>query len=164
MANAKSYVHFAYNSVLVVLFNSLLMHVLMYGCLCLYVHVSVCGIFNGRTDVDEWDCTQGLYGHRKTDSGRKILCRTGDSNPRQYCAWPFSQPLYQLSCPRPWRLLIVRVSTRAVVVVVVVRELFSLVTSSICVRIRGRGQRLRRLFTWWLKFFVYCCVLTTVNS
>ena len=59
-------------------------------------------------------------------------------------------------------LTIVRVSTR--VVVVVVRELFSLVMSAICVRIRGRGQRLRRLFTTWLKLFVYCCVLTTVNS
>ena len=57
-----------------------------------------------------------------------------------------------------------RVSTRVVVVVVVVRELFSLVTSVICGRIRGRGQRLRRLFTTWLKIFVYCCVLTTVNS
>ena len=44
-------------------------------------------------------------------------------------------------------LLIERVSTRVVVVVVVVRELISLVTSAICVRIRGRGQRLRRLFT-----------------
>ena len=43
--------------------------------------------------------------------------------------------------------VIVRVSTRVVVVVVVVRELFSLLTSAICVRIRGRGQRLRRLFT-----------------
>ena len=41
--------------------------------------------------------------------------------------------------------LLVRVSTR--VVVVVVRGLFSFVTSAICVRIRGRGQRLRRLFT-----------------
>ena len=38
-----------------------------------------------------------------------------------------------------------RVSGRVVVVVVVVRELFSLMTSAICVRIRG--QRLRRLFT-----------------
>ena len=36
---------------------------------------------------------------------------------------------------------LVRVSTRVVVVVVVVRELFSLVMSAICVRIRGRGQR-----------------------
>ena len=42
-------------------------------------------------------------------------------------------------------LEIARVSGRVVVVVVVVRELFSLVTSAICVRIRG--QRLRRLFT-----------------
>ena len=40
---------------------------------------------------------------------------------------------------------LVRVSTH--VVVVVVRELFSLLTSAICVWIRGRGQRLQRLFT-----------------
>ena len=32
-------------------------------------------------------------------SGRKITCRTGDSNPRQYCAWLFSRTLDQLSCP-----------------------------------------------------------------
>ena len=35
-----------------------------------------------------------------TDSGRKIPCRTGDSNPRQYCPWLFSRTLYQLSYPR----------------------------------------------------------------
>ena len=40
----------------------------------------------------------------KVDSGRKIPCRTGDSNPRQYCAWLFSQTLYQLrySLPQTW--------------------------------------------------------------
>ena len=42
--------------------------------------------------------------------------------------------------------LIVRASTRVVVVMVVVRELFSLLMSAICVQIRGQGQRLR-LFT-----------------
>ena len=34
----------------------------------------------------------------EADSGRKIPCRTGDSNPRQYCAWLLSRTLYQLSC------------------------------------------------------------------
>ena len=29
-------------------------------------------------------------------TGRKILCRTGDSNPRQYCAWLFGRTLYPL--------------------------------------------------------------------
>ena len=28
-------------------------------------------------------------------SGRKIPCRTGDSNPSQYCAWPLGPTLYQ---------------------------------------------------------------------
>ena len=36
------------------------------------------------------------------DSGRKIPCRTGDSNPRQYCAWLFSRTLYQLNYSRPF--------------------------------------------------------------
>ena len=45
-------------------------------------------------------------------------------------------------CGQWWRVLreiiiIARVSGRVVVVVVVVRELFSLVTSAICVRVRG---------------------------
>ena len=31
---------------------------------------------------------------------RKIPCRTGDSNLRQYCAWVFSRTLYPLSHPR----------------------------------------------------------------
>ena len=44
------------------------------------------------------------------------------------------------------------VSTRVVVVVVVVRELFSLVTSAICVRIRGHMSEVTRLFTTWLMF------------
>ena len=37
----------------------------------------------------------------EADSGRKIPCRTGDSNPRQYCAWLFTRTLYQLSYSRP---------------------------------------------------------------
>ena len=32
-------------------------------------------------------------------SGRKLPCHTGDSNPRQYCAWLFSPTVYQLSYP-----------------------------------------------------------------
>ena len=40
---------------------------------------------------------------------------------------------------------IVRVSTLVVVVVVVVRELFSLVTSVICVRIRGRRSEVTKI-------------------
>ena len=37
----------------------------------------------------------------EAESGRKILCRTRDSNPRQECAWLFSRTLYQPSYPRP---------------------------------------------------------------
>ena len=63
------------------------------------------GNFNVSTDVDACDCTRRLCGHRKrvcigSNCGRKIPCRIGDSNPRQYCAWLFSRTLYQLShCP-----------------------------------------------------------------
>ena len=38
----------------------------------------------------------------EVDSGRKkIPRRTGDSNPRQYCAWLFSRTLYQLNYSLP---------------------------------------------------------------
>ena len=63
--------------------------------------------------------------------------------------------LLSLSTPlfSPWQSLWVlctafkRVRTQVVVVVVVVRELLFLVTSVICMRIRGRGQRLPQLLT-----------------
>ena len=61
-------------------------------------------------------------------------------------------------------LLLARVSTRVVVVVVVVRELFSLVTSAICVRIRGHGSEVMRIVYHMAPVFVYCCILTTVDS
>ena len=35
----------------------------------------------------------------KADSGRSIPCRTGDSNPRQYCVWIFDPTLPPLSYP-----------------------------------------------------------------
>ena len=47
-----------------------------------------------------------------------------------------------------------RVRTRVVVVVVVVRELLFLVTSVICMRIRGRGPRLPQLLTTFVQIFV----------
>ena len=53
------------------------------------------GIFNVCTAVDACNCTWELYADTvresalKVDSGGGIPCRTGDSNPRQYCAWLF---------------------------------------------------------------------------
>ena len=51
----------------------------------------------------------------EVDSGRKISCRTGDSNPRQYCAWLFSRRLCQLNYPRrqtwEWRNCAVKLMT-----------------------------------------------------
>ena len=59
-------------------------------------------------------------------------------------------------------MLIARVSTR--VVVVVVRELFSLVMSAICVRIRGHRSEVTRIVYHMAPVFVYCCILTTMDS
>ena len=59
------------------------------------------------------------------------------------------------------KTIVVRVSTR--VIVVVVRELFSFMTSAICVQIRGHRSEVMKRFTAWLTFFVYCCILTTVG-
>ena len=71
------------------------------------VWLSVFGIFNVHTDVDACHCTRGCTdtvreSALEVDSGgKKIPCRTWDSNPRQYCAWPSSRTLYPLSYPRP---------------------------------------------------------------
>ena len=53
------------------------------------------GIFNVHTYVNAFDSRTGVYGHAlKVDSGRKIPCRTGESNLCRRRAGPM---LYQLS-------------------------------------------------------------------
>ena len=48
--------------------------------------------------IAHWGCTYSFKESAlEVDSGRKIPCRTGDSNPRQYCAWLFGRTLYQLN-------------------------------------------------------------------
>ena len=42
----------------------------------------------------------------KVDSGRKVPCRTGDSNPRQYCARLFNQTFHQVSYPHKLQALV----------------------------------------------------------
>ena len=69
------------------------------------VWLPVLGIFNVLTDVEVCCYTQGLYRHCKraftgTFLGEKEH-HTWDSNPCQYCAWLFSQTLYQLSYSLP---------------------------------------------------------------
>ena len=66
-----------------------------------------------------------------------------------------SLPLHKLTTER--------VSTQ--VVVVVVRELFSLVMSATYVQIRGHAHRseVMRPVYHMAQVFVYCCVLTTVD-
>ena len=39
-------------------------------------------------------------------SGRKVPCRTGDSNRRQYCARLFNQTLHQVSYPHKLQALV----------------------------------------------------------
>ena len=70
---------------------------------------------------------------------------------------------HRLPCPC-WLFttLMERVSTR--VVVVEVRELLSLVTSTICVRIRGHMSEAMRIVYHMAHIFVYYCILTTVDS
>ena len=73
--------------------------VVWYGCQCLglltcaqmLVHATAHG---GCTD----SVTESAL---EVDSGRKIPCRTGDSSPRQCCAWLFT--VLPLSCPAPFR-------------------------------------------------------------
>ena len=47
---------------------------------------------------------------------------------------------------------------------VVVKELFSLVMSVICVRIRGHRSEVTRIVYHMAPVFIYCCILTTVDS
>ena len=66
------------------------------------VWLTVLGIFNMCRYVDSCDAHGGCMdtvgqSALEVDSGRKIPCCTGDSNPHQYCAWLFSLTLYQLS-------------------------------------------------------------------
>ena len=82
------------------------------------VWLPVSAVFNVRTLAGARDCTHeagggggggggGVGGRKhavcvsalKVGSGRKVPCRTGDSNPRQYGFWRFSRTLYQVSYP-----------------------------------------------------------------
>ena len=70
----------------------------VFPCVQTMVWLTVFGIFNVPTDVDACDSTRGLYGHRQRVSTEiwlwgKISCRTGGSNPCQYCAWLFNRML-----------------------------------------------------------------------
>ena len=78
-----------------------------------YPFLSVCAVFSCVQTCLTWaqmlmqaiahgGCTDTVRESAlKVDSGRKNRCPTGDSNPRQYCAWHFSQTLYPLSYCRP---------------------------------------------------------------
>ena len=64
----------------------------MFLCVHTMVWLPVFGIFNVCTD-DACNSTQGCAdtvreSALEADSGRKIPCHTGDSNPCQYCTWP----------------------------------------------------------------------------
>ena len=75
----------------------------VFPCVQTVIWLPVFGIFNMSTDVDACNCAQSgcldtiSESALKVDSGRKIPCRSGDSNLHQYCIWLFSWTLYQLS-------------------------------------------------------------------
>ena len=70
-----------------------------YGCQCLRFLTCSQMLMHG---IAQGDCTDtGRESVPEADSGRKITCRTGDSNLHQYCAWRFSRTLCKLSYPRP---------------------------------------------------------------
>ena len=64
------------------------------------------GIFNVRTVVNTFDCTRGhtdtvRESALKVDSGRKIPCRSGESNLRQRRAGPMLYHLSYVHVPPP---------------------------------------------------------------
>ena len=80
----------------------------VFSCVQTMVWLPMFGIFNVCTDVTSthaiahWGCTGTVRESvLEDDSGRKIPCRTWDSNPRQYCDWFFNRTLCQPSYPRP---------------------------------------------------------------
>ena len=96
-----------------------------------------------------------------------------------WCCWKIRGPCsqihvdhlelnsYHLPIPRPSSpislpilSILERVSTRVVLVMVVSWELFSLVTSAICVRITSHRSEITRIVYHMAQVFVYCCVLT----
>ena len=76
----------------------------VFSCVQTTVWLPVSGIFSVRPDIDACHCTGGCTDTVRKSAlevgyGRKIPCHTGDSNPRQCCAWLFSWTLYPPSCP-----------------------------------------------------------------
>ena len=75
------------------------------SCVQTMVWLPVFAIFSMRTDADACDCTRDCTSTARepsleVDSGRKIPCRTWDSNPRsQYCVSRFSRTLNKLNYP-----------------------------------------------------------------
>ena len=74
-------------------------------CVHTMVWLPVFGIFNVSTD-DACYSTQGCTDTVRESvleavSGKKIPCRTGDSNPCQYCAWPSVRHSTNRAIPAP---------------------------------------------------------------
>ena len=86
-----------------------------FSCVQTVVRLPLFGICNVRSDVDACDYTRELYGHHQRvcteswlwEKNKKQPCRTGDSNPRQYCVWLFCRTLYQVSYPRHYMVVAV---------------------------------------------------------
>ena len=82
----------------------------VFSCVQTMVWLPVFGIFNVCAQMMMHTIAHGGWTDSiresalEVDSGRKIPCRTGDSNLRQYCALVFSRTLYPLSYPHPIQL------------------------------------------------------------
>ena len=111
------------------------------------------GIFNMHTDVDACGCTDTVrQSAPEVDwEKRKITCRTGDSNPRQYYAWLFSRTLEPLSCRRSFASALIQQVLHVMSV------------------LGPRGKRvyvstplawLGLWFVRWTKWFLWCVVLS----
>ena len=73
---------------------------LWYGCPCLGFLTCVQMLMHA---IAHGGCTDTVRESAlKVDSGRRSLCRTWDSNPRQYCARLFSRTLYQQNYSPPF--------------------------------------------------------------
>ena len=84
----------------------------VFSCVHTMAWLPVFGIFDTLTDemmmhaVAHAGCSDTeRESALEVDSGRKMLCCTGGSNPFQHCAWLFSRTLYQWSYAPTWVII-----------------------------------------------------------
>ena len=106
----------------------------------------------GLTGFLTYKLSQDLFGHRDYCPMEDVKRVSRVDAPRRQRREPRDQTTVE------W------VRKRVVVVMEGVRELFSLAMSAICVRIRCHRSEVTRIVYHMAHFFVYCCILTTMDS